>query len=143
MTLSFWLDHFLDSRAEIHQIFALSFFSENWRHQSHSEINWPLKSAEKHWNFWQVKQAWSKDRVKIWTDFRTVYWKRLKTSPHTCDHILRYFFVWKKIVTHCCNKIVQLFFSTLVIILHALKEICCRLHIFSHSLAPKISFTIF
>ena len=37
MHLSFWMDHFLDSRSEIHQIFAL--LLKNW---SHSEINWPL-----------------------------------------------------------------------------------------------------
>ena len=40
MPLSFWL-HFLDSRAEIHQMFALVL----WKIEdikSHSEINWPL-----------------------------------------------------------------------------------------------------
>ena len=34
MPLSFWFNHFFDSRAEIHQIFEKS--------RSHSEINWPL-----------------------------------------------------------------------------------------------------
>ena len=45
MPLSFWFDHFLDSRAEILQIFGLVFV-ENLRHpKSHSEINWPIKLA--------------------------------------------------------------------------------------------------
>ena len=42
MHLSFWLDHFLDFRAEIHQIFALV-FRKIEDTKSHSEINWPLK----------------------------------------------------------------------------------------------------
>ena len=41
MPLSFWLDHFLDSRAKICQIFAL-FFGKFKAAKSHSEINWPL-----------------------------------------------------------------------------------------------------
>ena len=42
MPLSFWLNHFLDSRAEIHQIFALFFFGKLKTPKSHSEINWPF-----------------------------------------------------------------------------------------------------
>ena len=42
MLLCLWFNHFLDSRAEIHRIFAL-FFLENLRH---SEINWPLKCGQ-------------------------------------------------------------------------------------------------
>ena len=34
MPLSFWLDHFLDSRAEIHQIFALVF----WKIEQHQNV---------------------------------------------------------------------------------------------------------
>ena len=41
MSLSFWLDHFLDSRAEIHHIFALV-FGRLKTPKSHSEINGPL-----------------------------------------------------------------------------------------------------
>ena len=40
MPLSFWLDHFLDSRAEIYQIFAF-FFWKLKTPKSNSEINWP------------------------------------------------------------------------------------------------------
>ena len=45
MPLSFWLDHFLDSRAEIHQIFA-GFFGKLKTSKSHSEINWPLQQSK-------------------------------------------------------------------------------------------------
>ena len=41
MSLSFWFNHFLDSRAEIHQIFAMVFWKFKTS-KSHSEINWPL-----------------------------------------------------------------------------------------------------
>ena len=39
MLLLCWFDHFLDSRAEICQIFRC--FLENLWHSRHSEINWP------------------------------------------------------------------------------------------------------
>ena len=42
MPLSFWLDIFLDSRAEIHQIFV-SFFCKMKTPKIHSDINWPLE----------------------------------------------------------------------------------------------------
>ena len=41
MPLSFWLNQFLDSRAEIHQILR-RFFGKFKKSKSHSEINWPL-----------------------------------------------------------------------------------------------------
>ena len=40
MPLSFWLDHFLDSRSEIHQMFAFFFILKTQK--SNSEINWSL-----------------------------------------------------------------------------------------------------
>ena len=41
--LFFQFDPFLDSRAEIHQIFSLFIFGKFKTSKSHSEINWPLK----------------------------------------------------------------------------------------------------
>ena len=46
MALSFWLDHFLDFRAEIHQILTLVFFFGKLKTPNrYSEINWPLIST--------------------------------------------------------------------------------------------------
>ena len=41
--LFFWLDQFLDSRAEIYQVFAI-IFGKFKTPKRHSEINWPLNS---------------------------------------------------------------------------------------------------
>ena len=41
MPYSFWLEHFLDSRAEIYHILGL-FYGKLNTPKSHSEINWPL-----------------------------------------------------------------------------------------------------
>ena len=38
----FWFNHGLDSREEIHQIFALFFFEKFKTSKSHFEINWSL-----------------------------------------------------------------------------------------------------
>ena len=43
MLLLCWFDHFLDSRAEICQIFCF-FFGKSMTPKRHSEINWPLEA---------------------------------------------------------------------------------------------------
>ena len=59
-----WSDHFLDSWAEIHQIFALVFFWKFKTPKSQSEINWPLKEANTQLTQLKVEALEIKNRTR-------------------------------------------------------------------------------
>ena len=53
MPLFWWVHHFLDSRAEICQIFRC-FFVKSMTPKRHSEINWPLVTSKISGKFLQI-----------------------------------------------------------------------------------------
>jgi hypothetical protein len=82
MPLFYDFDHFLDSRAEICQIFRW-FFGKFKKSKRHSEINWPLK-VRQIWNdFFKLtilpKNERTNSTLLLVNLFSFVFWMKVKT----------------------------------------------------------------
>ena len=79
MSSSLWLDLFLDSRAENHQIFALVFRKVKTL-LNHSGINWPLYDVQnEHFNLFNIYQL---TRSYQHTFVKWLNWDQKSTQPY-------------------------------------------------------------
>ena len=109
MCLLCWFDHFLDSRAEICQIFSFFFFGKSMTPERHSEINWSLKTQnpkenpeKKSWN-----QGWWKKRKisrELQENFPVNFVAKILAKPQKKEPIGRKNMSMKKV--NCYVKIV-------------------------------------
>ena len=113
----FRFDHFLDSRAEICQIFRW-FFGKFKTSKRHSEINWPLENSKGHIYYLALVICqksvgiskclfdilnFPKDQQKIWqiSALESKKWSNRKIKAHYNDFDTNYIKYYKKVSLFC------------------------------------------